>query len=191
MFVVDAHAHIVPAHFPELSLGAAAQPAGWPSLLSLNDGRGRMMIDGHEFRTLDRAYFDLDSRLALMDREAIDMQVVSPLPELLGYWLDTGVAVELARLTNESVALTQAAAPRRIAGLGMLPLQDISRAVAMVDEIVALGLRGIQVGSNVNGRSIADPACPWPGGLGAWNPTGGDRAPDRAGHDGQRDRGAA
>lgn len=157
MLVVDAHAHIVPAHFPALASRPGRGAPGWPSLEPLGDGRGRMMIDGREFRTLDRAYFDLDARLALMDRERIDVQIVSPLPELLGYWLQADVAIELARLTHAAAAQACAAAPGRIAALGMLPLQDIDAAVAMVAEVAAAGLCGVQVGSNVNGRSIADP----------------------------------
>jgi len=115
------------------------------------------MIDGREFRTLEAAYFDLGSRLALMDREGIGLQVVSPLPELLGYWLDADVAIQLAGLTNVTAAKIQTAAPGRIAALGMLPLQDIPSAVAMVPELAESGLHGIEVGSNVNGHSIADP----------------------------------
>ena len=157
MFVVDAHAHIVPAHFPELGERRGRPAPGWPSMVPLDDGRARMVIEGREFRTLDRAYFDLDARLALMDREKIGMQVVSPLPELLGYWLQADIAIELARLTNAAAADAQGAAPARIAGLGMLPLQDIAASVAMVAQVAAAGLRGVEVGSNVNGCSIADP----------------------------------
>lgn len=157
MFTVDAHAHIVPAQFPDLAARLGRPAPGWPSMVSLEDGRARMMIDGREFRTLDRAYFDLDARLALMDRERIDLQVVSPLPELLGYWLEPDIAAELCRLTNAAVAAAQTEAAGRIAGLGMLPLQDLTASVEMVAELAAMGLRGVHVGSNVDGRSIADP----------------------------------
>lgn len=158
MRVVDVHAHIVPADYPLPPSLRGKEINGWPTLVALEDGRGRMMIDGREFRTLERAYFDLEARLALMDREQIQLQVVSPLPELLGYWLQAVVGTELARLTNAAAAAAQRAAPQRIAALGMLPLQDIPTAVAMVGEVAAAGLKGIEVGSNVNGRSIADPA---------------------------------
>lgn len=157
MLIVDAHAHIVPAQFPDLAQQLGRPVPGWPSMVALDDGRARMVIDGREFRTLDRAYFDLDARLALMAREHIGVQVVSPLPELLGYWLDAEIATELARLTNAAVRDAQRKAPGRIAGLGMLPLQDIATSVAMVAELAAAGLSGVEVGSNVNGRSIADP----------------------------------
>jgi aminocarboxymuconate-semialdehyde decarboxylase len=155
VLVVDAHAHIVPREFPTLPTGVNL--TGWPSMVALDDGRARMMIDGNEFRVIQRAYFDLETRLQLMDHQGIGLQVVSPLPELLGHWLDARTALELATLTNTVIAEAIAAAPARIAGLGMLPLQDPQRSAAMVSELAAQGLRGIEVGSNVNGRSIADP----------------------------------
>jgi aminocarboxymuconate-semialdehyde decarboxylase len=116
-----------------------------------------MMIDAHDYRVFERGYFDLDARLGFMSRECIDLQVLSPLPELLGHWLEADTVIRLAELCNTAVADTVRAAPASLTGLGMLPLQDIERSVAMVHDLSSLGLRGVQVGSNVNGRSIADP----------------------------------
>jgi aminocarboxymuconate-semialdehyde decarboxylase len=156
MYIIDAHAHIIPRDFPALPRGANSR--GWPSMVPLDDGRARMLIDGREYRVFDRGYFDLDARLEYMDREGFAVQVVSPLPELLGHWLDASTAIQLAELCNTSIADAVRAAPGRLAGLGMLPLQDIDRSVEMIGSLVQLGLKGVHVGSNVNGRSIADPA---------------------------------
>jgi len=155
MPVVDTHAHIVPALFPELAPGIDTR--GWPSLHELNDGRAQMTIDGKPFRVIDRASFDVGARLEWMQREGINVQVLSPLPELLGHWLPVVTAVELAKLTNATIATAVRAEPDRLAGLGMLPWQDVALASAMVADIAALGLRGVEVGSNIEGRSIADP----------------------------------
>jgi aminocarboxymuconate-semialdehyde decarboxylase len=57
---------------------------------------------------------------------------------------------------HHTIADAVARAPARLAGLGMLPLQDIDRSVAMAGKIKALGLKGALVASNVNGISIAD-----------------------------------
>jgi aminocarboxymuconate-semialdehyde decarboxylase len=123
----------------------------------LDDGRARMIIDGREYRVIDRAYFDLASRLKLMDGQGIDLQVISPLPELLGHWLDVDTATRLAELCNCTISAAVKAAPDRLAGIGMLPLQDVERSVGMLPALASLGLKGVQVGSNVGGRSIADP----------------------------------
>jgi aminocarboxymuconate-semialdehyde decarboxylase len=155
MPVVDTHAHIVPDRFPALPPGADTR--GWPSLAPLDHGRAQMTIDGKPFRAIDRASFDIGARLEWMQREGIDVQVLSPLPELLGHWLSTNTAVELAKLTNTTIATAVRAAPDRLVGLGMLPWQDVALARDMVAGIATMGLKGVEVGSNIDGRSIADP----------------------------------
>jgi aminocarboxymuconate-semialdehyde decarboxylase len=156
MLVVDLHAHLVPPAFPALPGGVS--PGGWPTMVPLEDGRSRMVIDGRDFRVIERPYFDLEARLALMDRQGVALQVVSPLPELLSYWLAADTATEVSRLTNRTIASAVRAARGRLEGLGMLPLQDVERSLAMIPELAELGLRGIEVGSNVDGRSIAGAA---------------------------------
>jgi len=84
--------------------------------------------------------------------------VLSPLPELLGYWLEPATTASLADHTNRTIARAVASEPDRLAGLGMLPLQDIDRSLDLLRDAHALGLRGFLVASNVNGKSIADAA---------------------------------
>lgn len=153
MFVIDCHSHIVPGDFGALP----ASTQDWPSMSLRSDGDADMVINGQLYRLIERAYFDLPARLAAMDSDGVDLQVISPLPELLSYWLALPTATAMARLVNNLCAETVKAAAGRIEALGMVPLQDIPTAVQMVSEIRDLGLRGVQVGSNVNGVSIASP----------------------------------
>jgi aminocarboxymuconate-semialdehyde decarboxylase len=155
MFVIDCHAHFVPQTFPPRPEGVAAHE--WPEMLPLQDGRARMMIDGREFRIFESAYWDVPGRIAVLDEEGIDLQVLSPLPELLGYWFQPATTAAMAESVNAAIAAAVAAAPSRLAGMGMLPLQDVEASAAMVPALAALGLRGVIVASNINGTSIADP----------------------------------
>jgi aminocarboxymuconate-semialdehyde decarboxylase len=154
MLLIDCHAHLVPERFPKLPAGVPAHE--WPVMEPLGDGTSRMLIDGKPFRIFEPAYWDVPGRVATMDQEGIDFQILSPLPELLGYWFDPRTAAALAAHMHETIAEAVAAAPDRLAGLGMLPLQDVARAVAMVPGLAALGLRGVLVATNINGVSIAD-----------------------------------
>lgn len=154
MIVVDTHAHLVPQSFPDVPDGVSAK--GWPKMVPLEDGRARMLIDGAEFRVFEPAYWDVPGRIAFMDKEGISLQVLSPLPELLGYWLEASTTAALAEHTNRTIAGAVASAPGRLSGLGMLPLQDVDRALDTLREAHRLGLRGFLVASNVNGVSIAD-----------------------------------
>jgi aminocarboxymuconate-semialdehyde decarboxylase len=50
-----------------------------------------------------------------------------------------------------------AADPDRFIGLGMVPLQDVSRAVRELERMVTkLGLRGVQIGTFIDGLEIGD-----------------------------------
>lgn len=151
MFVIDCHAHIVPENFS----GLPSSVVDWPAMQIRADGDADMVINGQRYRVIERAYFDLAARLSAMDRDGVDLQVISPLPELLSYWLELPTAVAMAELVNQVTADAVQAAPGRLEGLGMLPLQDITTSVQMVSQLSELGLRGVQVGSNVNGVSIA------------------------------------
>ena len=49
--------------------------------------------------------------------------------------------------------------PDRLVGMGAVPLQNTELAIAEMRRCVGeLGLRGIEIGSNVNGRELADPS---------------------------------
>jgi len=156
MIVIDTHAHLVPQSFPDVPEGV--DPRGWPQMVPLEDGRARMLIDGKEFRIFEPAYWDVAGRIRFMDSQGIALQVLSPLPELLGYWLEPATTASLADHTNRTIARAVASEPDRLAGLGMLPLQDIDRSLDLLRDAHALGLRGFLVASNVNGKSIADAA---------------------------------
>src|SRR5258708_12586400 len=59
---------------------------------------------------------------------------------------------------NQFVADMVSAVPHRFAGMGSVALQDPARAVRQLEHIKSgLRLRGVHIGSHVNGVSIADP----------------------------------
>jgi aminocarboxymuconate-semialdehyde decarboxylase len=151
--VIDAHAHVVPEHFP-------ARPAGfddrWPSMDHFEPGRARVMIAGSNFRTVTEQVWSARRRLEDMEREGVDSQVISPMPELLSYWLPLNEATAMAEAVNSYVAAMVATHPQRFHGLGMVPLQDPGAACRALDGIRAAGLLGVEVGSNVLGRSLGD-----------------------------------
>ncbi len=106
--------------------------------------------------------FDLKRRLADMDRAGIDMQILS-LSVLMVYWAETKLAVTLARLVNDEYARVAKEHPDRFGGLATLPLQEVDRAIEEMERaILDLGLQGVYIGTNINGRDFDDPVlCPF------------------------------
>jgi aminocarboxymuconate-semialdehyde decarboxylase len=83
--------------------------------------------------------------------------VLSPFPALLNYRPPAEVGRELCRVTNEYIAGLVAAFPTRFYGLGTVPLQDPDMAAAELTEVVKTGLAGVEIASNINGKSLHEP----------------------------------
>src|SRR5439155_13020470 len=65
---------------------------------------------------------------------------------------------DLAGFLNDHIAEVVRAHPKRFAGLGTLPMQSPSLAIRELERCVRdLGLRGVEIGSHVNGSNLDAP----------------------------------
>jgi aminocarboxymuconate-semialdehyde decarboxylase len=135
---IDVHAH---CHFHEAAalLGADAAAIQVPPLLGAAE-----------------VFVNIDQRLAAMDAQAIDMEVLSINP----FWYDRerDLAAEIVKLQNEKLAELCASKPDRFAAYASLTLQAPDLAVRELETAVKkLGLKGAAIGSMVNGAEFSDP----------------------------------
>jgi aminocarboxymuconate-semialdehyde decarboxylase len=155
--LVDIHTHVVPENFPAY-LGAHAN-VPWPSMVPAHACHRHVMVSGQVYRTVSHQCWDCAVRRADMDRLGIARQVLSPMPELLSYWLAPEDGAALCRYVNDVIADMVADAPERFTGLAAVPLQDLPLAIEVLDEAVNRhGLAGVEIGTNVNGTVIGDPS---------------------------------
>jgi len=153
---IDVHTHIVPAELPA-HMGTA--DIAWPSIYHTDSCHAQVVIQGRNFRDITDACWSIERRFEHTAEMGIGAQVLSPMPELLSYWLPAKDAQVLARHINEQIAEMVRQAPDRFYGLGMVPLQDLGLAIAELDYIVkTLGLRGVELGTNIEGKPLGDPA---------------------------------
>lgn len=97
-------------------------------------------------------------RLKDMDRMGVDIQAVCPAPYHYFYFTEPDVGAGLAREVNEGIAKLVADHPDRFVGLGSVPLQNAELAVLELEYAVKkLGLRGVEINTNVNGMNLTDP----------------------------------
>lgn len=153
---IDAHAHVVPASFPRY-LGSAV-PADWPHMADAHACHKHVMIAGKVYRTVSDRCWDVAHRLEDMTAMGLSLQAVSPMPELLSYWMPAADAQPLLRYTNDVIAGMVDAAGGRLVGLGAVPLQDIDLAMRELAYLMRTpGFAGVEIGSNINGVPIGAP----------------------------------
>jgi aminocarboxymuconate-semialdehyde decarboxylase len=97
-------------------------------------------------------------RIEDMGGMQVTRQAISPMPELLSYWLPLDDAKVMVRYLNDQIAAMIDRAPERFVGLGAVPLQDVESAIDELHHCVqTLKFSGVEIASHVNGASIGDP----------------------------------
>jgi aminocarboxymuconate-semialdehyde decarboxylase len=149
---VDVHTHFVPNSIPQ----ARGRNPLWPSIEHRGGDVAAVMVGGKVFRVIDSRSWEPNRRIDDMAADDVDVQVVSPMPELLSHWFPPDDADALGRHINEGIAELCVCHPRHFIGIGMVPMQDGPLAVKRLAEVKSLGLRGIEIGSHINGVSLGD-----------------------------------
>ena len=131
---IDVHSHCV---IPDASklLGAIPPSSG--------RGAGETVVE-------------IDKRLAAMDAQAVDIEVLSINPNWYGR--DRDLAGQIVKIQNEKLAELCASKPDRFAAFASLTLQAPDLAVQELETAVRKqGLKGAAIGGNVAGEAFSDP----------------------------------
>jgi aminocarboxymuconate-semialdehyde decarboxylase len=153
--VVDLHCHYLN---PEVNAKTAHLNAAQhdPTVIFANELTRETNV--RQMKTRAPKLTGVDQRLKDMDRMGVDVQAVCPAPYHFFYFTEADYGAQLAREVNEGIARLVADTPDRFVGLGSVPLQDAELAVRELDHAVKnLGLRGVEICTNVNGRNLTDP----------------------------------
>jgi aminocarboxymuconate-semialdehyde decarboxylase len=149
---IDIHSHLfdrryIEAMWKDFDLERSTTP----------QGQTLMRRSGYTYMWYREPFFDLDHRLRVMDRQGVDMRVLSLSSPSVYDWQGAR-QVEIARMMNDATAEVVRAHPDRFAGIGSLPLEDVEASLAEIERIVGeLGLKGVMIGSNVGGMQVNDP----------------------------------
>ena len=153
---IDIHAHLTPQCFWRATEGGD----DWHTIRREKDARGQQVaiVGGRRQVLPPRARWTPEERLADMDSLCVDVQVVSPYVGFYNYRLDAKVALATSRALNDEIAEMTRAWPQRFAGLGTLPMQDVTTAIAELERsMTTLGLKGVEINDHVNGRTLDEP----------------------------------
>ncbi len=151
--VTDVHAHAVPPRLVD-------RLRQTPEQLGVRlDDQGRVVLGTFTSRPFVSSLAHVQERLEAMDRQGIDVQVLSGWVEWLGYDLPGDEGARFARAQNEAMAELVRDHPTRFIGMATVPLQDGDLAARVLDEALRdLGLPAVQIGTQVAGRNLDLPS---------------------------------
>jgi aminocarboxymuconate-semialdehyde decarboxylase len=152
--IVDLHTHFFPETWPDLAERFGS--SDWPWMRRDAPDRATVMLGDREFRPITSACWDADVRLADMDRDGVDMQVISATPVLFAYGRPAEQAMECARIFNDALLELCAAGSGRLVPICQVPLQDTDLACKELERCLAAGMRGVQIGNHVGDRDLDD-----------------------------------
>ncbi|MFM2370694.1 MAG: hypothetical protein RIS85_416 [Pseudomonadota bacterium] len=153
--VVDIHAHMnVAAAETALREALPDLPQGLPFSCPASDAVNMRM-----FRQIGSRLNGVTERIEDMDRLGIDVQALSPNPGQYYYFTPPELGRDLSRTINDGLAQAVGQAPDRLVGIGTVPLQHPEMAIEEMTRAVRdCGMRGIEIGTNIGGKELSDPA---------------------------------
>lgn len=147
--MIDVHTHYVPAGWPDLG-------PGQPWRRTLTEREAMIMIGDQDFRKVQQNCWDAESRLADMDADGVDIQVISPTPVFFGYDRPPAEALRACSILNDLALEICAPAPHRLMPFAQVPLQDPDLACLELERCVAAGHIGVEIGNHVGDRDLDD-----------------------------------
>lgn len=152
--MIDVHTHFVPSAWPDLDTEIG--PGVWPSLRVDSEREAMIMLGESEFRRIGPDCWDASVRLADMDADGVDLQVVSPTPVFFAYDKSGTEAAKVARIFNDLALEICEPGGGRLIPFAQVPLQDVDAACEEADRAIASGHAGVEIGNHVGDRDLDD-----------------------------------
>ncbi|MFP5470632.1 MAG: amidohydrolase family protein [Bacteroidia bacterium] len=155
MLKIDMHTHIIPKHLPKW-----ADKFGYDGFIHLEHHKPQWadMMQGEKFfRQINENCWDEDVRIKEYEQFATQVQVVCTIPVLFSYWAKPNDALEISEFLNDHIADLVVRYPKNYVGLGTIPMQSPELALKELERIKIIGLKGIQIGSNINNKNLNEP----------------------------------
>ena len=143
---LDIHNHVL----PKASL----------DLLRTNSAYGATVTDtgftggNHSLFRLDPGFYEPAEKMAQLKAKGLDGAIISTAPPLFFYDLEAGLSEAIARLTNRGLAEFASAYPDRLRWMATLPMAAPKRIISVLEDAVASGAIGVEVGTCIAGRRL-------------------------------------
>ncbi len=152
---IDMHTHLMPKELPRW-----AEKFGYGGFIHLEHHRkgfARMMQGEKFFREVEENCWNAELRIEEYAHLGVQKQVVCTIPVLFAYFAKPEHGLEVAEFLNDDIAATVEKHSENYIGLGTLPMQSVELSVKELERCKKIGLKGIQVGSNINDLNLYEP----------------------------------
>ena len=155
MLKIDMHSHILPKNLPDWE-----KKFGYGGFIKLDHHKpkmAKMMLGNKFFREINHNCWDPEVRIKEYQKFNTHVQVVSTVPVLFSYFAKPKDGLKVAEFLNNDLASIIKKYPKNYIGLGTIPMQSPELAVVELARIKKLGLKGVQIGSNINNKNLNEP----------------------------------
>lgn len=151
--MIDMHSHFFPPITREEAYAVEPERAPW---LAVEPGAdtGQIMLADRPFRPVYRALWDPNFRVAELDQQGVETQIVCATPVMFGYAWEASKAAEWAARMNDLATTFCAAHPHRLKALAQVPLQNLKLACAEASRAKAAGCVGVQIGNHLGDKDL-------------------------------------
>jgi aminocarboxymuconate-semialdehyde decarboxylase len=143
--IIDSHGHLVP---PALLQTMKGNQAKFPSVRIIEEGASlAFSFSGNKpTRPVSKPLTDIAGRIAWMDQNSIDRQVVGGWVDSFGYEMPGDEGVAWSVMINDAL-LSSAKEHKRFVPLATVPMQDGAKAAQVLKQAMAGGFPGVMIGT--------------------------------------------
>lgn len=156
MLTIDIHTHILPENIPNWK-----EKFGYGGFIQLEHHKpccAKMLRDdGKFFREIEDNCWSAEKRAEECDTQDVQVQVLSTVPVMFSYWAQPKDCLEVSIFLNDHIADIVKRFSKRFIGLGTIPMQDAQLAIQELKRCKEIGLKGVQIGTNVNQKNLDEP----------------------------------
>lgn len=109
-----------------------------------------MMRGNQFFREIKENCWNAELRIKEYAEFKTQVQVVCTIPVMFSYWAKPMDCLSLSQFLNDHIASIVEKYPKHYIGLGTIPMQDTDLAIKELARCKKIGLKGVQIGSNIN-----------------------------------------
>lgn len=152
MLKIDSHTHILPKKLPDWS-----EKFGYGDFIYLQHhkkGMAKMMRGNQFFREIKENCWDEELRIKEYKVYNTRVQVVCTIPVMFCYWAKPMDCLSVSMFLNDHIAEVVEKYPKNYVGLATVPMQDAELAIKELERCQKIGMKGIQIGSNINDENL-------------------------------------